>query len=850
MDLNELLQQAQRLSNETQMDTEMPRVERTLSQVLQATQELHARVTQAGTNDLQAHILLGSRGVDLPKLTQKLESLSARQSFEPLNPIADTDVEGYLKNERENAIIAVIEETNRNIFKSVERNKMRCIFAEWGEEKERLLNALVGPNQDDFPEVHRHMVPTVLPQSALPRSRLNRVEAMYAQEIKLYNQVHNQGTQRPNLLVQFTQVVKEQQNTFDNQIHEMWSVLSYMANVTPLSRSADPIKSRQSGAPFVQQALGYLEQCYKQYMNTVIQKNRLVGMRGGIPNVYNTVCSYVAITFQMPQSLIGLLDVSAGRPLWPLVYYSLRSGDLGAGVQFLKEGGVCVDLLKLLQHKHQIKQQQQQQQYQLGDQERPNAKLEGQLKLEYNNKLRVCTDPFKKAVYAIVLACDPHEPHQEVVRTIDDFLWMQLSVLCTDERLDYNIERLSYGGLQSLILEKYGENYFNAREKTPLYFQVLVLTGQFEAAIEFLARTDANRPHAVHMAIALNELNMLGTPSDVQKPLLSAEPTDPPPMRRLNLARLIIMYTKCFEQTDTVEALQYYYLLRHFKATDGRNLMMTCFCDMLVENCDDNMLLLIFGEPDPNDPWRYIGGIFAQFPNMEHDKYALAGMVGDELSDRTKFEAAIRLYFIGGQMDKALRLLCSLLTQVVHQPTRQGSIREQLTAVSERMNQSLARRKMDVDEHVMRTYTMLSQLLKFFDYYHAGESRLAVEILTKNRITPNTSAEVDECVSSLKLVGSDIIKVLPDVLLAAMDLIYAEYLEVKASAGSTGGGSSSGVAASAPDDTAGQAGDGKEELLMHLRGRAKALTNMAATLPYRMPSDTNNRLVQLEILMH
>lgn len=54
MDLNELLQQAQRLSNETQMDTEMPRVERTLSQVLQATQELHARVTQAGTNDLQA----------------------------------------------------------------------------------------------------------------------------------------------------------------------------------------------------------------------------------------------------------------------------------------------------------------------------------------------------------------------------------------------------------------------------------------------------------------------------------------------------------------------------------------------------------------------------------------------------------------------------------------------------------------------------------------------------------------------------------------------------------------------------------------------------------------------------
>jgi len=42
MDLVELLQQAQRLTNETKMDTEMPGVERTMSQVLQATQELHS----------------------------------------------------------------------------------------------------------------------------------------------------------------------------------------------------------------------------------------------------------------------------------------------------------------------------------------------------------------------------------------------------------------------------------------------------------------------------------------------------------------------------------------------------------------------------------------------------------------------------------------------------------------------------------------------------------------------------------------------------------------------------------------------------------------------------------------
>lgn len=232
---------------------------------------------------------------------------------------------------------------------------------------------------------------------------------------------------------------------------------------------------------------------------------------------------------------------------------------------------------------------------------------------------------------------------------------------------------------------------------------------------------------------------------------------------------------------------------------------------------------------------------------MDHDKYALAGMVGDELSVRTKFEAAIQLFFIAGQLEKALRLLCSLLTQVVHQPGRQGSMREQLSATVERMNLALSRRKLDVDENVVATYQLLAQLLKFFDFYHAGESRLAAEVLAKHRIIPSNCNEVDDCVVSLKQVGSDIVKVLPDVLLAAMDLIYAEYQEIKSGVASTGSNSGRN---SAVDETTAGAGENKDELLLQLRQRAKALTNMAATLPYRMPSDTSNRLVQLEILMH
>ena len=41
-----------------------------------------------------------------------------------------------------------------------------------------------------------------------------------------------------------------------------------------------------------------------------------------------------------------------------------------------------------------------------------------------------------------------------------------------------------------------------------------------------------------------------------------------------------------------------------------------------------------------------------------------------------------------------------------------------------------------------------------------------------------------------------------------------------------------------------------DDKLKFLREQAKAITVMAATVPYRMPGDTNARLIQKEILMH
>ena len=55
-----------------------------------------------------------------------------------------------------------------------------------------------------------------------------------------------------------------------------------------------------------------------------------------------------------------------------------------------------------------------------------------------------------------------------------------------------------------------GEAHFSASSQPVLYFQVLFLTGQFEAAIDFLFRSGENlSSHATHIALVLFELRLL-----------------------------------------------------------------------------------------------------------------------------------------------------------------------------------------------------------------------------------------------------------------------------------------------------------------------------------------------------
>lgn len=206
---------------------------------------------------------------------------------------------------------------------------------------------------------------------------------------------------------------------------------------------------------------------------------------------------------------MGLQDGNVdGRPVWPMVYYCLRSGDINSALHCIKTSN-CPDTQDLIAALESIL---------TGTENTKHVQLENNVKFHYRRFIRNSTDPFKRIVWCVVGSCDAMDEHTEVARTADDYLWLKLCLV----RADCKDDNIKYEDLQRTILDEYGETHYDALNQPHLYFQMLMLTAQFEAAVEFLTRVERYRVHGVHMGIALHEMYMLLGPRDVNAPLCNS----------------------------------------------------------------------------------------------------------------------------------------------------------------------------------------------------------------------------------------------------------------------------------------------------------------------------------------
>ncbi|KAJ8687706.1 hypothetical protein QAD02_023500 [Eretmocerus hayati] len=806
-DLNELLRRAEQMAADVEGNGELPQVERNLRQILDGSNEIWSQMTQTGTQDnqVQAHLLLGSRGIDLMQIAQKLNSLSTRRTFEPLDPIADTDIVSFLRNEKENAILSIIEQVHRDTFELNRVQQLEHSLGEWKQMRYEIMNAMTAPSGE---LVDLRGTPQRTKLAGTMTNGLTNIEAAYVKELQNYNDHVLKGVTRPSLFNAFCKVAE---SFNDSKILDMWQMVKSMIDLPP-TPAEDQLKSRITPVvemKIISHARKYLENRYKQFMNSIVNDNLAQAKRGGIPGTLPLVKSFVGIKIQNLRDLEEI--IVDDRPLWPLVYYCMRSGDLRAALQCLNSCGAGFQEFRTALEEA------------IEDpQNRPSSRSESTLKLHYRKHVRSATDPYKKAAYCALVPCEPDDLHTEVMSAADDYLWLKL---CQVREQPDPENKLMLDHLQTTILEVYGESYYRAHEQPLLYFQMLFLTGQFEAAIEFLARGAGARhlAHAVHLAAAMHEHSLLAVSQSVLAPLISVDPADKPPAKRLNFARLILLYVKRFETCDPKETLHYLFLLRCMKDPYGRNMFAASVAELVVESSPANRSLLV-GKIDKD---RRLPGLLDQFQVNSED---IINISAETLYKKGLLEDAVMMYDLAGNHEKVLNLMCVLLAQIVSQKSAPDSLRARLQATATEISLRYQGLPIQAPAESVAAFYTLRDLMVFFDQFHNDQHQNALRTIADSKLLPLNVKEVDERVTALRRVSPEVTGTLADVLLATMTILYRQYQKLRS--------------AEPGDEIA------REQQLKDLREQARALTSFAGTLPYRMPNETNSRLVQMEILMH
>ncbi|KAK5646486.1 hypothetical protein RI129_004950 [Pyrocoelia pectoralis] len=810
-DFSELLQEAEKLTSTIEGVSELPKVERSLRQVLEDSQDLYTRVAHSGTQDIHANLLLGSQGVDLPRIVQKLETISSKHTFEPLKPTYDTDVDSYLENHLQNLILGVVEQEFQKSADVIKSTSWEHQKSEWNQERMKIINAMTSASKDllymgNQPSIFAEPRPT-------PSNKLGYQEGIFASVVVEYNHTVFQGIKRPHLLKEFVNTARDFNNT---KVNDMWEIMDYMTQLPALPLNECPLASRYHKViikTLVGQAKKYLEDRYKTYMTNVINENLVDARRGGVPGTYSLVRSFVGIRLQGEYAGLegGMVD---DRPVWPVVYYCIRSGDLSAALYCLNKAAFKPEaIVQLLEMKIKT----------------PDSieipTLEANIQLDYRRLTHNSTDPFKRIVYDVLCCGETTDEHSEVAKTADDYLWLKLSYLRFDNERD---DSELFATLQSTVLEQYGEVHYNAMNQPHVYFQVLALTGQFEAALEFLGRVEKYQIHGVHMAIALNEMHLLGLPKAPTSPLLCIDPVDPKPARRLNLCRYILIYVQKFELAAPEEAVNYYYMLKTIQ-NENENMFIKCIIDLAVETEQYQKLFGKMESTGMRSP-----GFLDDFVGNDIKIEDVVNSVGEALKNKGLFEEAIEVYNIINNQEEVLRLFCSLLPQVAHIENTDGSLRHQLSCKANEYAVNYSKIGYNCNQNVISTFLMLKSLLKFFDEYHTKEYQMALQTLGEAQLIPLHQRELEERVNAFDRLNTSVCKVLPDVILATINILFTQYQNIKAN-----------------DFTSMKYQDSsKETQLEFLRQQAKVLTSFTGMLPYRMPGDINSRLVQMEILMH
>ncbi|KAF7258901.1 hypothetical protein EG68_03753 [Paragonimus skrjabini miyazakii] len=885
---DELVQDSEKLLMDVQGYTDLPYINRSLDQMKTFGDKLY--LSRGPRSDVKAARLLGNKmSYELPShLSAKLESLSTPGAIETTMPSPKLDIQAFLKTERENALLNVISMTQESLFENIENRTTRALRSWWEQEAAGVLSSLVGcsgPIDTDL--LHQTISRDHLDSSTYVDGETGRTagrtreELCYSKQLDRY--LSSQASHRTdfgfqpqtdrsrNLLLFFAEANSSTSNLsgssrgslVHSDVVEIWNLFrrfgeSLLENArsgatahTPLELRALPCVQRK----LVECSLAHLESEFVQFMRTTVDSNPRLAKLGGRPGTRALVKAYLnlclssnspdsntATSFSMVTEQDGVEfedGVIDGKPLWPVIYCCLRAGDFRTAIEVARAASNSLENFPSVLEEY------------VNGGRRLSPTSQAKLRQNSLHILKVSRDPYKRLAFSILGLGATNENHSEVARSIDDFLWVKLSQVAANASVASSWgsveETLSLSQLQCLLYETYGEVHFDAWSQPLVYFKLLCLTQQFEGAIGFLARFEALRCHAIHLALALHHEKLLLVSDSVQSPLVCRNESDPVGFRRLNFSRAIMLYTRKFEMDNPPEAVMYFHFLANLPAvkcldsnTDetsaqpgdipALNLFTTCVTELALATKEFDLLLGCVADSGVRKP-----GCIDRYSRTPDERQSVIAAVASALEARGHVMDAISLYQLaansGHEQTRYYKKAVSLTNYLLSGLVATENIADFLQTSGPRAvghpDRSLVIRV------ATKTLFYLLDLATFFDLAQAEQWQQAVDHLDQLGLFPiNPQFEqVESKVMLFTQLPDYVRRPLPSALIALMRCLVTIANRSR----------------SVPLSPGSLVDDSSNLTLSTVRNRAKALIAYVGRIPYKLSGDVYARLTQMQM---
>lgn len=470
-----------------------------------------------------------------------------------------------------------------------------------------------------------------------------------------------------------------------------------------------------------------------------------------------------------------------------------------------------------------------------------NKNMRERFHAEYTQRLRSLslsahsqTDPFKIALYKLFGRADLAKKNVAgVTDKTEHWLWLQLALI-REEPVD-NIpaapaaassNALVVGGSSggdkyglrdfAAVLRKFGEKHWDPKSNRPgLYFQVLLLSGQFERAIAFLHARPAHRTDAIHFAVALRTYGLLKVLEQSQAPELDLceccqaarkcalrltvlvctvkATTDQRGYEicYINFPRMIHRYYLGFARADPTHALGYICLLSLSLAempsdlkTELRSIMGDYVKELVVESKAYSALLGTLDAQGSKTPGAIMQN--AKLLDVEDDRRFIQTLVQGvvrAVDSDTKFNDSILLYNTAEDYNGVLEVLNNELGACLSQHSANAS--SDVLQVAQSVYEHYQNTSVRLDRKRTLTLNRLIKLNESLAWIDAGRLDDALVALESVHVVPlDASGDVVSIMRSaeeFKDLDAAIVRNFDAILLSAMDVLHKLYMQLKES---------------------------------------------------------------------